>query len=89
MFLAFGWHADSCEGVDVVGGVFEGDEEVVVGVADECFVLAFVLLAGVVGGDAGVHDGGDGEGTEVALDQVGCDGLNVFSAVRTSRGGDR
>ena len=50
-FVADFWYAESCEGVDVAGVIFPVDEEVVVG-RGRLSVLALVLLAGVVGGDA-------------------------------------
>ena len=63
---AFAGDADSSERVDVGSGVFDGDE--VVRVVGKLF--AFVELAGVVGGDAGVHDGGQGNWRYVKFDDV-------------------
>lgn len=81
------WYAYACEGVDVVGGVGESDEEVEVGFVGGCFVFAFVHLAGVIGGDAGVHDGGDGQGGYVFVGPAGGDGCDVVRADGVAVGG--
>ena len=51
LWRAFARHANSCKRVDVGGGVLDGAEVVRIGGE----LLALVKLAGVVGGDAGVH----------------------------------
>jgi hypothetical protein len=63
---AFAGYTDTSERVDVGGGVLDGDE--VVRVVGKLF--AFVELAGVVGGDTGVHDGGQGNRRYVKFHDV-------------------
>ncbi len=69
-------HAKPRKIVDVGGGIFYGNQIV----GEICLLLAFIELAWIVGGDAGVHDGRKGDGGYVEFEYVFDEFLYEFLA---------